>query len=196
MFLSCAVFIYNLLWWQGLSTFTSEPLLIGISVSSIEKAYRGIDIGPNPENKEEVRWWISWGCYANNMPTLCKCVCITVPFSIRLWSFGSFGEKKQSLEDLKMAWLQRAYVRVFAPWPLLFSLSFWDNLLCFGLAQLSKLTWFFFQWLRLEQWVVGKTLDYKENFRVCAYSASFVTKSEYHPCCRPAWFFLGSWCDR
>lgn len=39
---------------QGFSTFNSEPLLIGISLSSLEKAFSVVDIGPNSENKEEV----------------------------------------------------------------------------------------------------------------------------------------------
>ena len=32
----------------------TEPLLIGISVSSLDKAFRIVDIGPDAENKEEV----------------------------------------------------------------------------------------------------------------------------------------------
>lgn len=31
-----------------------EPLFIGISVSTLEKAFRVVDIGPNAESKEEV----------------------------------------------------------------------------------------------------------------------------------------------
>ena len=31
-----------------------EPLLVGVSVSSMENAFRVVDIGPNAENKEEV----------------------------------------------------------------------------------------------------------------------------------------------
>ncbi|KAJ7944284.1 Nucleolar protein 6 [Quillaja saponaria] len=38
---------------NGLSVLDREPLLIGISVSSSEKAFRVVDIGPNAENKEE-----------------------------------------------------------------------------------------------------------------------------------------------
>lgn len=37
-----------------MSTLDTEPLLIGISVSSLEKAFRVVDIGPDAENKEEV----------------------------------------------------------------------------------------------------------------------------------------------
>jgi U3 small nucleolar RNA-associated protein 22 len=39
---------------QGLSIFDREPMFVGVSVSSLEKAFRVVDIGPNPENKEEV----------------------------------------------------------------------------------------------------------------------------------------------
>ncbi|PON74894.1 Nrap protein [Parasponia andersonii] len=47
---------------NGLSKFSSEPLLIGISVSSLEKSSRVVDIGPNPENKEEsVNFRKFWG---------------------------------------------------------------------------------------------------------------------------------------
>ncbi|KAG2376103.1 uncharacterized protein HKW66_Vig0157430 [Vigna angularis] len=38
---------------DGLSVFDKEPLFIGISVSTLEKAYRMVDIGPNAESKEE-----------------------------------------------------------------------------------------------------------------------------------------------
>ena len=31
-----------------------EPLLIGISVNTLENAFRVVDIGPNAENKDEV----------------------------------------------------------------------------------------------------------------------------------------------
>jgi U3 small nucleolar RNA-associated protein 22 len=37
-----------------LSTFDGEPLLAGISLSSLDKAFRVVDIGPDAENKEEV----------------------------------------------------------------------------------------------------------------------------------------------
>ncbi|ESW28940.1 hypothetical protein PHAVU_002G030700 [Phaseolus vulgaris] len=38
---------------DGLSVFDKKPLFIGISVSTLEKAYRMVDIGPNAESKEE-----------------------------------------------------------------------------------------------------------------------------------------------
>ncbi|QCD91028.1 U3 small nucleolar RNA-associated protein 22 [Vigna unguiculata] len=38
---------------DGLSVFDKVPLFIGISVSTLEKAYRMVDIGPNSESKEE-----------------------------------------------------------------------------------------------------------------------------------------------
>lgn len=41
-------------WPQGLSGLDSEPLFVGISVSSVEKAFRVVDIGPNAEKKDEV----------------------------------------------------------------------------------------------------------------------------------------------
>lgn len=34
--------------------FDREPLLVGVLVSSLEKAFRVVDIGPSAENKEEV----------------------------------------------------------------------------------------------------------------------------------------------
>ena len=48
-----------------------EPLLVGVSVSSMENAFRVVDIGPNAENKEVFAfslldffffggWGISW----------------------------------------------------------------------------------------------------------------------------------------
>uniref|UniRef100_A0A803Q1Y2 Nucleolar protein 6 n=1 Tax=Cannabis sativa TaxID=3483 RepID=A0A803Q1Y2_CANSA len=47
---------------NGLSKFSSEPLLIGISLNSLEKSSRVIDIGPNPENKEEaLKFRKFWG---------------------------------------------------------------------------------------------------------------------------------------
>lgn len=47
--------LFKLVFWlQGLSTLSTEPLLIGISVSSLDKAFRIVDIGPDAENKEEV----------------------------------------------------------------------------------------------------------------------------------------------
>ncbi|MBA0803079.1 hypothetical protein Gohar_013328, partial [Gossypium harknessii] len=38
---------------NGLSALDSEPLFVGISVSSVEKAFRVVDIGPNAEKKDE-----------------------------------------------------------------------------------------------------------------------------------------------
>ncbi|XWS42061.1 hypothetical protein CRYUN_Cryun17cG0136500 [Craigia yunnanensis] len=38
---------------NGLSGLGSEPLFVGISVSSLEKAFRVVDIGPNAEKKDE-----------------------------------------------------------------------------------------------------------------------------------------------
>ncbi|MBA0770107.1 hypothetical protein Gotri_018781 [Gossypium trilobum] len=38
---------------NGLSALGSEPLFVGISVSSVEKAFRVVDIGPNAEKKDE-----------------------------------------------------------------------------------------------------------------------------------------------
>ncbi|RDX99089.1 Nucleolar protein 6, partial [Mucuna pruriens] len=38
---------------KGLSVLDKEPLFIGISVSTLEKAFRIVDIGPNAESKEE-----------------------------------------------------------------------------------------------------------------------------------------------
>ncbi|KAF3447128.1 hypothetical protein FNV43_RR12308 [Rhamnella rubrinervis] len=47
---------------NGLSIFNSEPLLIGISLSSLEKAFRLVDIGPNAEIKEEsLKFRKFWG---------------------------------------------------------------------------------------------------------------------------------------
>uniref|UniRef100_A0A6P4ACI0 nucleolar protein 6 isoform X1 n=1 Tax=Ziziphus jujuba TaxID=326968 RepID=A0A6P4ACI0_ZIZJJ len=47
---------------DGLSTFNSEPLIIGISLSSLEKAFRLVDYGPHPENKEEaLKYRKFWG---------------------------------------------------------------------------------------------------------------------------------------
>ena len=31
-----------------------QPLLVGISISSVEKAFRVVDIGPNADDKEDV----------------------------------------------------------------------------------------------------------------------------------------------
>lgn len=38
---------------QGLSYFGNEPVIVGILISSQENSFRVVDIGPNPENKEE-----------------------------------------------------------------------------------------------------------------------------------------------
>ncbi|XVE82616.1 hypothetical protein DITRI_Ditri16bG0020000 [Diplodiscus trichospermus] len=38
---------------NGLSELGSEPLFVGISISSVEKAFRIVDIGPNAEKKDE-----------------------------------------------------------------------------------------------------------------------------------------------
>ncbi|KAK9948609.1 hypothetical protein M0R45_004177 [Rubus argutus] len=47
---------------NGLSTLSTEPLLIGISVSSLDKAFRIVDIGPDAENKEEaLKFRKFWG---------------------------------------------------------------------------------------------------------------------------------------
>ncbi|KAG7034144.1 Nucleolar protein 6 [Cucurbita argyrosperma subsp. argyrosperma] len=46
---------------NGLSVFDTQPLLVGISISSVEKAFRVVDIGPNADNKEDAlkfrRFW-------------------------------------------------------------------------------------------------------------------------------------------
>lgn len=47
---------------NGLSTLGKEPLFVGISVSSPDKAFRVVDIGPNAENKEEaLKFRKFWG---------------------------------------------------------------------------------------------------------------------------------------
>ncbi|ESQ53434.1 hypothetical protein EUTSA_v10024292mg [Eutrema salsugineum] len=47
---------------SGLSVLDREPLFIGISISSIEKAFRTVDIGPDAENKiEALRFRKFWG---------------------------------------------------------------------------------------------------------------------------------------
>ncbi|TVU50990.1 hypothetical protein EJB05_02390 [Eragrostis curvula] len=38
---------------DGLSEFGSSPLLVGVMISSLEKSFRLVDIGPNPENRDE-----------------------------------------------------------------------------------------------------------------------------------------------
>nr|ADN34232.1 nucleolar RNA-associated protein [Cucumis melo subsp. melo] len=46
---------------NGLSAFDMHPLLVGISISSVEKAFRVVDIGPNADDKEDAlkfrRFW-------------------------------------------------------------------------------------------------------------------------------------------
>ncbi|VVB10024.1 unnamed protein product [Arabis nemorensis] len=47
---------------SGLSVLDREPLFIGISISSIEKAFRTVDIGPDAENKlEALKFRRFWG---------------------------------------------------------------------------------------------------------------------------------------
>ncbi|KAB1213028.1 Nucleolar protein 6 [Morella rubra] len=47
---------------NGLSMFDREPLLVGVLVSSLEKAFRVVDIGPSAENKEEaLKFRTFWG---------------------------------------------------------------------------------------------------------------------------------------
>ncbi|KAH9711399.1 nucleolar protein [Citrus sinensis] len=47
---------------NGLAVLDREPLLVGISVSSLEKLFRIVDIGPNAEKKEEaLRFRKFWG---------------------------------------------------------------------------------------------------------------------------------------
>ncbi|KAJ6378798.1 hypothetical protein OIU78_028927 [Salix suchowensis] len=47
---------------NGLSTLDGEPLLAGISLSSLDKAFRVVDIGPDAEKKEEAtRFRKFWG---------------------------------------------------------------------------------------------------------------------------------------
>ncbi|CAL2273862.1 unnamed protein product [Prunus armeniaca] len=47
---------------DGLSTLNAEPLLIGISVSSLDKAFRIVNIGPDADNKEEaLKFRKFWG---------------------------------------------------------------------------------------------------------------------------------------
>ncbi|KAG2623176.1 hypothetical protein PVAP13_3KG040362 [Panicum virgatum] len=46
---------------DGFSEFSNSPLLVGIMLSSLEKSFRLVDIGPNPENRNEAiefrRFW-------------------------------------------------------------------------------------------------------------------------------------------
>ncbi|WVZ88498.1 hypothetical protein U9M48_035015 [Paspalum notatum var. saurae] len=47
---------------DGFSEFGSSPLLVGMMVSSLEKSFRLVDIGPNPENRDEaVKFRKFWG---------------------------------------------------------------------------------------------------------------------------------------
>lgn len=47
---------------NGLSMFDREPLLVGVLVGSLEKAFRVVDIGPSAENKEEaLKFRTFWG---------------------------------------------------------------------------------------------------------------------------------------
>ena len=46
---------------NGLSIFDREPLLIGILVSSLEKAFRVVDVGPNAEHKDEALKFRNFG---------------------------------------------------------------------------------------------------------------------------------------
>lgn len=39
---------------QGLSKFSDEPMLVGMLNSTQEKSFRVVDVGPSPEDKEEV----------------------------------------------------------------------------------------------------------------------------------------------
>lgn len=47
-----------------------EPLLIGISVDTLDKALRVVDIGPNAENKDEVFEFDSVFCIPLVVPML------------------------------------------------------------------------------------------------------------------------------
>ncbi|XP_031399532.1 nucleolar protein 6 isoform X2 [Punica granatum] len=47
---------------NGLSTLGAEPLFVGVSLNSVEKAFRVVDIGPHAENKEEaLKFRTFWG---------------------------------------------------------------------------------------------------------------------------------------
>uniref|UniRef100_A0A0E0RE93 Uncharacterized protein n=1 Tax=Oryza rufipogon TaxID=4529 RepID=A0A0E0RE93_ORYRU len=47
---------------DGFSEFGSSPLLVGIMLSSLEKSFRLVDIGPNPENRDEaIKFRKFWG---------------------------------------------------------------------------------------------------------------------------------------
>lgn len=91
-------------------------MIIGISLSSLEKAFRLVDYGPHPENKEEVYEYQFW--------IICQLSLLEIVFiyncgdsiylqlvCIRLSNTGSFGGTRQSLGDSKMVKSQRAQVR-------------------------------------------------------------------------------------
>ncbi|KAM0914789.1 hypothetical protein ACQ4PT_011270 [Festuca glaucescens] len=47
---------------DGLSEFGSNPLIVGVMLSLLEKSYRFVDIGPNPENRDEaIKFRKFWG---------------------------------------------------------------------------------------------------------------------------------------
>ncbi|CAK7339575.1 unnamed protein product [Dovyalis caffra] len=71
---------------NGLSTLDVEPLLVGISLSSLDKAFRVVDIGADAENKEEAA------------------------------KFRKFWGKRQSFGDLRMVKLLKAQVRLYVLW--------------------------------------------------------------------------------
>lgn len=72
-----------------------------------------VDIGPNAESKEEVHSFVH---VHSVFPCVQICVALNALQSLlmisnRVLNFESFGEKKQSLEDLKTVELQKAQVR-------------------------------------------------------------------------------------
>lgn len=93
------------LWFQGLSILDREPLLIGISLSTPEKVFRVVDIGPNAENKEEVFEFYGWN--RSNFFSLDK-VLILHTFCVRLSGFESSGGRRQNFGGIKMVLLQKA----------------------------------------------------------------------------------------
>ena len=46
---------------NGLSIFDREPLLIGILVNSLKKAFRVVDVGPNAKHKDEALKFRNFG---------------------------------------------------------------------------------------------------------------------------------------
>ncbi|VAI29530.1 unnamed protein product [Triticum turgidum subsp. durum] len=47
---------------DGFSEFGSSPLIVGVMLSLLEKSYRLVDIGPNPENRDEaIKFRKFWG---------------------------------------------------------------------------------------------------------------------------------------